>query len=433
MSHDPCIHGDDSMAFDATGTVSPMSPLRSDSVRGLPEIELTLDSLRSANESLNDDVARLSESLCDKFEEVRLIHDLTARLELEDDPTEVCSDVLLQLHGCLNCECVLIQLNPEEDEPVGGQCLGVGREMTLPQLDEIVDAAFTEDAGKTNILSEPLLINHGFLPPLRDRRVVLLPIYRRGQQLGRLICLRRLSQPQFGTVEVDLLRSVLMVFSLHLVNQRQYAEMQSMLEGTVRSLASALDAKDAYTHGHSSRVAELSMKLGRRLGLGDAAVEALQLAGTLHDIGKIGIDDSVLKKPGRLSAEEFDQIKLHPVLGYEILKDIRPFRHILPAVRHHHEAWDGTGYPDGLAGDAIPRDAQILAVADAFDAMVSDRPYRRGMPLDQVLAVFHHGRGTQWAADVVDVLLASKDLLIQFTRKHQRTEVSQTASPSATD
>ncbi|MEM6365142.1 MAG: HD domain-containing phosphohydrolase [Planctomycetota bacterium] len=374
-------------------------------------IDRRLDELQQLNESLSGNVDQLSELLCDKFEEVRLIHDLTARLELDDDPTEVCDDLLVQLHDCLHCESLIIQLDPEDEEIIGGSMQGVGEPITLSQLDEIIDAAITENAQKANLHSEPLLVNHGFLPAIAERRVLILPIHRRGQRLGRLIAIRSLQEDEFGTVEVDLARSILMVLSLHLVSQRQYAEMQSMLKGTVSSLAAALDAKDAYTHGHSSRVADLAMMLAKRLRLPNDSVEALQLAGILHDIGKIGIDDSVLKKPGKLTPEEFDQIKLHPVFGYEILKDIRPFRHILPAVRHHHESWDGTGYPDGLAGNAIPRDAQILAVADAFDAMVSDRPYRRGMPIEKVLQIFREGRGKQWAADVVDVLLSSEDLL----------------------
>jgi putative nucleotidyltransferase with HDIG domain len=203
--------------------------------------------------------------------------------------------------------------------------------------------------------------------------------------------------------------------------------MQSMLEGMVRSLASALDAKDTYTCGHSSRVADLAVALSRRLGMSQHDSDSLQLAGILHDIGKIGIDDSVLKKPGALTDEEFDQIKQHPVLGYEILKGIRPFRHILPAVRHHHESWDGRGYPDGLAGDNSPRAAQILAVADSFDAMVSDRPYRKGMPLEKVRKIFLEGRGRQWASDVVDALLSNEELMIRFAENYQTPPESDTA------
>jgi putative nucleotidyltransferase with HDIG domain len=234
---------------------------------------------------------------------------------------------------------------------------------------------------------------------------VIVPIQRNMKLLGHMIAIRTAAHCEFGTVEADLMRSTMMMLAVHLINQRQYLEMQQMFEGTVRSLVSALDAKDTYTCGHSSRVAELAVELAGRLGYSEEELSTIRMAGILHDIGKIGVEDSVLRKPGKLTDEEFAQIKQHPVLGFEILKGIKPFRKILPAVRHHHEAWDGTGYPDGLAGECIPRDAQVIAVADAFDAMTSDRPYRPGMPVSKVVHIFREGRGRQWAADVVDVLM----------------------------
>jgi len=141
------------------------------------------------------------------------------------------------------------------------------------------------------------------------------------------------------------------------------------------------------------------------MGYAEESLQRIRMAGMLHDIGKIGIEDSVLRKPGKLTDDEFEQIKLHPVRGFEILKGIRPFRNILPAVRQHHEWWDGHGYPDGLKGEAIPRDAPVLAVADAFDAMTCNRPYRKGMPIERVPRILAEGRGTRWASDVVDELL----------------------------
>lgn len=371
-------------------------------------------------ESLLSDIESLSNSLGEKFEEIRLIHDLTSRLQLEDDPGQTCQELLTQLDICVGCRTLVIQLEPDEDDPGVGGIQGIGRSIGLNDLDLIIRACENHQddsefaANRNNPLNHILIVNHGKSPRLAGMHVAILPIARGHVHLGRLIAIRDHGDGEFGTVEVDLMRSVLMVLSLHLMNQRQFHEMQSMLEGTVRSLASALDAKDAYTHGHSSRVADLAVQLAIRMGLDHRTADALQLAGILHDIGKIGIDDSVLKKPGKLTDKEFDQIKQHPVLGYEILKDIRPFRHILPAVRHHHESWDGCGYPDGLAGDEIPRDAQILAVADAFDAMISDRPYRKGMPLEKVREIFEKGRGQQWAADVVDVLLKSEDLMLTY-------------------
>lgn len=375
--------------------------------------------LNSPEEELLSDIESLSLSLGEKFEEIRLIHDLTSQLQLDDDPSDTCRELLEQLDVCVRCQSIIIQLDPDEDDVSGGGIQGIGQPISLDELDRIVQAAIddindNEFAVKQTSNQDVKIVNHGTSEALQEIHVALLPIARGHVRLGRLIAIRGHRDGEFGTVEIELIRSVLMVLSLHLMNQRQFQEMQSMLEGTVRSLASALDAKDTYTHGHSSRVAELAVQLAVRLGLDHHSAESLQLAGILHDIGKIGIDDSVLKKPGQLTDEEFDQIKQHPVLGYEILKDIRPFRHILPAVRHHHESWDGGGYPDGLAGDEIPRDAQILAVADAFDAMISDRPYRRGMPLAKVRSIFERGRGQQWAADVVDVLLASEDLMQRY-------------------
>ena len=403
-------------SFIVPSTESPASTCCVPSAVAAPSVHAEL---ASENDALVNDVENLSLTLADKFEEIRLIHDLAASLELDDQPADICEELLEQLSVCVRCQSLIIQLDPDEDELLGGGLQGTGTTVELPELDAIVAAAKSHWAKLPELQGDAVIVNHGSDAALKNRRVVLMPIERGNTQLGQLIAIRTHEDDEFGTVEVDLFRSVLVILAMHLMNQRHFAEMQSMLEGTVRSLASALDAKDAYTHGHSSRVADLAVELSRRLGMGQQTADALQLAGILHDIGKIGVDDSVLKKPGQLTDEEFEQIKEHPVIGYEILKDIRPFRHILPAVRHHHESWDGRGYPDGLAGEQIPRDAQILAVADAFDAMVSDRPYRKGMPLSKVREIFQNGRDQQWAADIVDVLLESDDLLEAFTAEHQ--------------
>ena len=126
------------------------------------------------------------------------------------------------------------------------------------------------------------------------------------------------------------------------------------------------------------------------------------MAGLLHDIGKIGVNDSVLRKPGALTDDEFAQIKMHPELGFNILKGIKQLSDILPAVLHHHENWDGTGYPHKLAGEDIPEIARVMAVADAYDAMTSDRPYRKGMSIEKVEQIFRKGSGQQWDARVID-------------------------------
>ncbi|WP_172253329.1 HD domain-containing phosphohydrolase [Saccharibacillus deserti] len=182
------------------------------------------------------------------------------------------------------------------------------------------------------------------------------------------------------------------------LSQRQQVNEQ-LLQSYFSTLAAALDARDTYTAGHSQRVAEYSLLIGRGAGLENEELDLLNKTALLHDIGKIGVRDNVLLKEGRLTDDEFEQIKKHPALGEEILKRVEPAEMmgpLLPGVRSHHERYDGRGYPDGLAGSAIPKFGRIIAVADAFDAMTSDRPYRSGMGLEKAISILSEGKGTQW-------------------------------------
>ena len=197
------------------------------------------------------------------------------------------------------------------------------------------------------------------------------------------------------------------ILGIHTGNFDLYRQQSEFLASVVRALTSAIDAKDPYTCGHSDRVARITVRLAKELGHSTEDLSTMYMAGLLHDIGKIGIDDNVLRKPGRLTNAEFEHIKLHPELGCHILADIKEFEKVLPAVRHHHEQWDGRGYPHGLAGTAIPGIARIVAVADAFDAMTSDRPYRKGMDEARVNQIFRDGAGGQWDAEVLNAYFAA--------------------------
>lgn len=196
-----------------------------------------------------------------------------------------------------------------------------------------------------------------------------------------------------------------------MVRGLQAREQQSrqLLDSYFTTLAVALDARDPYTAGHSLRVAEYSVIIGQLAGLTGQQLDNLRKSALLHDIGKIGVRDSVLFKEEELTEEEFDQIKSHPVLGENILRQIEPEEKMAPylgGVRSHHERYDGKGYPDGLAGTAIPLHGRIIAVADAYDAMTSDRPYRKGMDHDRALAILEQGRGTQWDPEFAGLFLA---------------------------
>ena len=170
-------------------------------------------------------------------------------------------------------------------------------------------------------------------------------------------------------------------------------------------LSRAIEARDEYTRGHSARVTSIADAIARRLGWDDERLDLLQLGGPLHDVGKLAIPDDVLRKPGRLDDDELAQIREHPRLGARILLRLAAFRGALPYVLYHHERWDGTGYPTGRAGEQIPLEARVLAVADAFDAMTSDRPYRPALSRDEALAEVERCSGTQFDPEIVRIFL----------------------------
>lgn len=191
--------------------------------------------------------------------------------------------------------------------------------------------------------------------------------------------------------------------------QAREQQNRQLLDSYFTTLAVALDARDPYTAGHSLRVAEYSVIIGQLAGLTGQQLDDLRKTALLHDIGKIGVRDSILFKEEALTDEEFDQIKSHPVLGENILRQIEPVEKMVPylgGVRSHHERYDGKGYPDGLAGTNIPLHGRIIAVADAYDAMTSNRPYRKGMDHDRALAILEQGRGTQWDPEFAGLFLS---------------------------
>jgi len=175
---------------------------------------------------------------------------------------------------------------------------------------------------------------------------------------------------------------------------------------TIRSLVLAMEARDPYTRGHADRVTRYSISIARELGLTEQDIEILRYAGEVHDVGKIAISDLVLNKPGKLTPSERASIEVHPVRGAEMLEPLQFLRPAIPLVRHHHERYDGRGYPDGLAKDGIPVMARIMACADAFDAMTSDRPYRKSrMTIENALFEIEENMGTQFDPKIARVFI----------------------------
>ena len=187
--------------------------------------------------------------------------------------------------------------------------------------------------------------------------------------------------------------------------QESYGKLNATYKSTVLTLSKAVDARDSYTAGHSERVAKLSKEIGQRLGLSVGELETLELAALFHDIGKLGVPDSILNKPGKLSSLEYAKVKEHPVAGVEILKNIDFLGTTLNIIKHHHERFSGGGYPDGIRGEAIPLGSRIIAVADTYDAITSDRPYRKGLSHQEAIEELIRSVHQQFDPNIVGVFL----------------------------
>jgi hypothetical protein len=224
-------------------------------------------------------------------------------------------------------------------------------------------------------------------------------------------------RPPFRPSDAALLTPFVALLDLQARTAERHQDLKELLVGLTRSLTAALDAKDSYTCGHSERVARIAVELGRSLGMDDEEIGNIYLAGLLHDIGKIGIRDAVLSKPEALTDEEYAHIKEHVTIGHAILADLKQIGDLLPGVLHHHEHFDGGGYPHGLSGEAIPLLARILAVADAYDAMTTNRAYRQHLPNYRVEEILIEGAGKQWDRRVVEAFLRCRHAVHAIRRR----------------
>jgi len=242
---------------------------------------------------------------------------------------------------------------------------------------------------------------------------VFIPLKIKDNVFGVLNVLNKLNGGKFGHEDIHLLLALVRKASLNIENTILYESMYSNLINTLQSLVAAIEARDRYTQQHSQRVTQLSVKIAEEMGCSQDEIDTIKFAGILHDIGKISISDSILLKKGKLTQKETRVVQTHPVIGEKILQPLG----LLPAeraiVRYHHERWDGKGYPDGLAGSEIPLLARIIAVADSYDAMTSDRPYRLAKDNSKAVEELIRCSGTQFDKDIVEafkIIYFSKSL-----------------------
>ncbi len=365
--------------------------------------EIEAERTATANQAHVD---QLSEQLDHTYEEVTLLHALTRNLQISRGPADLATLCLDRMPELIDGEGHLIQLETPGDDP---------RVLSRGELPFDADAV-TRLLGRfeSHDWSRPLVRNHldGSAPTAdfpRLRNLIAVPIREGKTRFGWIVSANMHGGREFGTVEANFLGTIATILGTHVRNIDLLREQNDLLLGFVRSFVSTLDAKDPYTRGHSERVALIARRVGKEMGLPDDELRTIHLSGLLHDIGKIGVDDRILRKPGALTDEEFEQVKKHPTVGYNILSGLKNLRHVLPGVRSHHENFDGSGYPDRLAGEDIPLLARVLAVADGYDAMGSDRPYRKGMPVERIDEIFRRGGGKQWDPRVLDAYFRCRD------------------------
>jgi HD-GYP domain-containing protein (c-di-GMP phosphodiesterase class II) len=274
-------------------------------------------------------------------------------------------------------------------------------------LDSEVDSAFRYDwqSRIKNIIAVPLFSKDKTEPQFANRTKNCSSI------MGFMVAINRIGRQDFDSTDVKLFNSVAGGCAVFIENGRLFKDLKELFIGSLRALTSSIDAKDTYTHGHSERVAYISRwiaeRLSRREPMDEEQIHKVYLAGLLHDIGKIGIEETVLRKDGKLTGQEFERIKKHPSIGAGILREIQQMREIVPGVLCHHERVDGRGYPSGLVGDEIPLTGKIVGLADSFDAMTSKRTYRDALTVGQALAEIEKGLGTQFDEKVGRIFLDS--------------------------
>lgn len=204
--------------------------------------------------------------------------------------------------------------------------------------------------------------------------------------------------------DLQLLRLMANQAAIAVQNSRLYSQANRMFVESIGALSDAIEIRDSYTAGHSQQIALYCLAVAEELGVKEEEQELLHFAALLHDIGKIGVSDAILRKPGGLSAQELAEMREHCAIGARLAKRVEKLRPVVPIIYHHHERYDGTGYPDGLKGEAIPLLAQVLAVADALGAMTSDRPYRQAFSIERALDEIRKGSGSQFDPVVVEAL-----------------------------
>ncbi len=366
-------------------------------------MSLLADRLRIT--ALEEELNSLSTQLANTYEELTLIDQISSGMRVNRSSSDFFRQACLELMQVISVKGMGVAVSNEKikQDPVlyGDLSLPPGH---VAKLAEQLQATLSEKKNFLPINNLSADKNFKWLGEYAHQ-LLAVPLQRRDQILGCLFALDKANGSEFDSVDSKLVSSIGNESSIYLENAILFGDVHGLMMGLLHSLTSAVDAKDAYTCGHSERVALLSRHLAALAKRPDHEIERIYMAGLLHDVGKIGVPESVLQKTGKLTPEEFDQMKKHPEIGARILSDVKQLEDIIPGVLYHHERYDGKGYPTGLAGKDIPLMGRIICLADCFDAMTSNRTYRKALPLEVALTEIRRCSGTQFDPELAEAFL----------------------------
>jgi len=386
--------------------------------------------------SKEHEIDSLATELALRYEEIGILYEIDEKIPLRSYTSHVVEYVAEKAFSVINCSCLAWIANGSSVSSIGGgdcQIFWSPNESASPSTMLRLEAkqlawALHDRCIKSGDVAAVASLDHDpelsvFASELNS--ALCLPLQVESDFYGSLVAFKARGD-QFTSYELKLMKALARKSAFVMRDSRLYEDLDSLFFNLIKLLVNTIENKDEYTKGHSQRVRTFTVRLGELMGLGKDDTETLNLSGLLHDIGKQGIPDAVLKKEGKLTEEERALINTHPIRGVNLIKHIKQFEKCLPHIRHHHERIDGNGYPDGLKGEQIPLGARIIAVADTYDALTSDRCYRPRFTSHKAFDIIEEVRGTQLDADIAKLLLDNRE---EFARYSQ----SALASPLGTD
>ncbi|MHC4430554.1 MAG: HD domain-containing phosphohydrolase [Planctomycetota bacterium] len=416
-----------SFACETESTTGDAEPVRPDGEHFAEMLRLLAEKFQAETKAERQ-IEEVSTELSQTYEELVLLHRLSTNMKVTEADSNFLQMACDSLTEIVYVEGIAILL---EKTVNGAQQWVIAAGSGLIDMDEqtavILQCRLAEEIGKGKeaLLDSEVDSVFDYEWPRRVKNIIAVPLFGKGdaephfagaaqngnRMMGLMVAINRIGKQDFDSTDIKLFNSVAGGCAVFIENGRLFKDLKELFIGSLKALTSSIDAKDKYTHGHSERVAYISRWIAERLcetePLEEEQIHRIYLAGLLHDIGKIGIDESVLRKTGKLTDEEFSCIRKHPLIGAGILREIKQMRDVVPGALSHHERTDGKGYPDGLTGDQIPLAGKIVQLADSFDAMTSRRTYRDAMSVERAIEEIEKGLGTQFDERIGRVFLES--------------------------